>query len=167
MILDATILAVDTAQVSGWAIWDDGDLVRHGQFDLLSADASDATAYVCDEALSIARDVRCPAVLVYERPFRGRGQGIYQGNWRSAWVQAGGVKTRTLGVLPATWRRGMKLGRRRADIRHNEAMRAQALAGCPVGPDAAAAILIGLWASGAPEVDRKLPKSRQRFVRTD
>lgn len=166
MILDATILAVDTAQVSGWAIWKHDRLMDMGDIDLLRD--TESVYLRCRQTLGIAAmGLLTPAILVYERPFRGRGQGIYQGNWRSAWVQAGGVKTRTLGVLPATWRRGMKLGRRRADIRHNEAMRAQALAGCPVGPDAAAAILIGLWASGAPEVDRKLPKSRQRYVRTD
>lgn len=161
MILDATILAIDTAQVSGWAIWKNGRLLQHGEVDLL--ETTSVPALTCLQAVLFARVAEMPAVLVYERPFRGRGQGIYQGNWRAAWVQAGGVKTRTLGVLPSTWRRGMQLGRRRADIRRNEAQRAARLAGCPVGPDAAAAILIGLWASGAPEVDRKLPKSRRRW----
>lgn len=176
----AVVLAVDTAQRSGWAVYVCGELASSGEIDMLepcrSKDMHGLSGWnadrVCLHALweaASGRDWVAPyaeAVLVYERPFRGTTQGQWIGAWKQAWTAEGGHKRRMLGVYPATWRaRVLDRGASRAPrdvVRSMEMRKAEAAAKHRVGPDEATAILIGRWASYAGEVGAVLPKRTAR-----
>lgn len=154
---DAAVLAIDTAQCSGWAIYLHGDLVSRGEIDMLTPTGLSEANDVCLLALSYS----APGVLVFERPFRGTSQGGYIGAWRSAWVAAGGRKRAQIGVYPATWRArvlGSPCMTREAARAAEQRRALKETLGMPVGPDEAAAVCIGLWAIRAGEVGAVLPK---------
>lgn len=168
----AAVLAVDTARTSGWSVLVRGALRAAGE--VAAFDLGRVTD-VCRVALGTAPEL--PVVLVLERAFAhhrmGRGAsaatvgGIAAATemWRQAWASAGGVRRRVVRVYPATWRAavlgpGMGSARREA-AREAEQRVAQAFAeraGLEApGPDAAAAICIGLWAARSGEVGAVLP----------
>jgi len=161
----AAILAVDTAEVSGWALWQCGELVGWGEIAMMDPRANPSALKQCCEVVEGAAALGIDAVLVYEQPFRGTNQGQWRGNWKAAWGVAGGSSRRVVGVYPATWRarvlgRGMHAARREV-VRPVERAVATAIAGArpgDIGPDAAPAICIGAWAVRAPQVGAKLPK---------
>lgn len=158
------IVAVDTARISGWSIWLAGALLRSGERDMQRDPL--AAVEVCADAMRVAEEHSLPAVLVYERPFRGTTQGQWIGSWKAGWAGVGGPQTRMVGVYPATWRAGVLGGgmhaAKREVVRAAEHRAASVLTRRIVGGDEAAAILIGYWATMAPEVATKLPKARAR-----
>ena len=159
---ECIVLAVDTAQVSGWCISVRGVYISSGEHDMLRHPQH--AEGVCRAALEVARcnvGTHGTAILVYERPFEGTAQGQYIGAWKTAWAAAGGVKSRTLGVYPSTWRARV-LGpgwarARRDDVRPFELQVAKRVTGRVLGGDEAAAVCIAQWASRAGEVLAKLP----------
>lgn len=168
------VLAVDCAQSSGWSIWRSGEPEAHGHVDMLASPEAGRTP--CEHAVSLAHSCGMPAVLVFERPFRGTSQGAWIGAWKQRWVAAGGVKSRMMGVWPSTWRSRV-LGRgwgsaRRETARAREQAFALELAsphahkfGRPElaqHPDVAPAICIAKWAMHAGEVLAKLPARKAR-----
>lgn len=159
---ECVVLAVDTAQVSGWCLNVQGIYVGSSEFDLLKHPS--LLEEVCRNALELGRANHLPVVLVYERPFMGTAQGQYIGAWKTAWSAVGGVKTRTVGVYPATWRARV-LGMARAareTARRAEQQLAARIAGRPVLPDEAPAVCIARWGSHAGEVLAKLPASARK-----
>lgn len=162
---DAVILAIDTAQVSGWCSMQLGRVLGSGEFDVLAHPTSPAD--LCKRVLEYAGDRSLPCVLVYERPFRGTSQGQYVGLWKAAWVASGGRKQAMVGVYPATHRSRVLGGRyasaKREVVKHAEMQMATGVTGKhEVGPDEAAAVCIALWAAHAGEVVDRLPKRRKK-----
>jgi len=163
---DCAILTVDTARISGWAIYLGGRLFSYGEEDMLSERRG--VAGIVARVLKYAEERGWSAVLVWEKPFAGTSQGQYVGAWKMAWIDGGGGKRRMLGVYPATWRARV-LGTSRA-TRENARRAEMALArlivgfvgGGDLGPDAAAAVCIGQWAIRAGEVAACLPKSTRK-----
>lgn len=179
--LNCIVLAVDTAERSGWALYVRGKLVNWGEVDMLRPERSsdrcgpsgwDADRVCLHALVECCHDNPLPVVLVFERPFRGNFQGQYVGSWKAAFMREGGSKGRMLGVLTSTWRARVT-GQARANrdtARDGEQRRAKreiaSLDGSDwtkveVGGDAAAAIGIGLWAIRAGEVAKLLPKPRK------
>ena len=158
------VLAVDTAQVSGWFVGARGAYVRSGEFDVLRY--PQLVGEVCSIALELGKLNALPVVLVYEKPFLGTSQGQYIGAWKAAWAAAGGVKSRTVGVYPSQWRARVLAGgwarAPRDQVRRMEAQVAAQVAGRIVEPDEAAAVCISEWAARAPEVLAKLPASARK-----
>lgn len=168
-----TLLAVDTARQSGWAIYCMGVLQEHGEVDTLD----EATLeQLVRNALEIATDCAVPLVLVLEEPFGGRPEivaalGVARERWLRAWRQADQSLRRVVRVQPSTWR-GPVLGSEwvsapRNAVRDQEMRTARALTKRmtrydgsvpPLGHDEAAAILIGRWAAHAAAVGRAIGK---------
>jgi hypothetical protein len=177
---ECVVLAIDTAQRSGWAVYVCGELVSSGEVDVLdpskSTDECGVSGWdadrVCLHALwevAFSLDWDAPyseAVLVFERPFRGTTQGQWIGAWKAAWARLGGHKRRMVGVYPSSWRaRVLGPGWSRAlrdDVRRAERSLAQSIAGRYVGPDEATAVLIGRWGVRAGETAAVLPKRRRK-----
>lgn len=161
---NAVIVAVDTAETSGWSIWAQGQLLTWGEVDVLRD--SETVDSILEFAIDKAHALNIPCVLVLEQPFGGNAQGQYRGTWKSAFVRLGGKPNRVVGVYPATWRTrvlGGGWGRKpREQVRPLERTVARRLAyGANLGPDAAAAVCIGAWAIHAGEVGNKLPRPRR------
>jgi hypothetical protein len=158
------VLAADTAQRSGYSMWLSGTLLESGEFDLVREPFR--VQVICEQALDRARAAGVKAVLVLEAPFLGTSQGQWRGAWRLAWAQSGGVASRVVQVHPSRWRarvlgNGMHAAKREV-ARKFEQRVAEQTAGYPVGEDEAPAIMIGLWATRAGEVGKKLePRSKK------
>lgn len=162
----AVILAVDTARRSGWSLWILGQLLRWGETDVL---VERSVIQLCAVAIEQGRRQSLPVFLVLENPFRGANQGQYRGNWKAAFVQAGGSVKRIIGVNPSTWRARVLGGR--ASRAKREAVRAQEQAVAKwwtktraIGPDAAASVCLGAWARLCGEIGRKMPRGRKGKV---
>lgn len=160
----AVIVAVDTAENSGWSLWEPGFLSSWGEINVLrDVEALDnLLAYAVSKAAALG----VPCVLVLEQPFAGNEQGQYRGTWKSAFVRAGGKANRIVGVYPPTWRTRVLGGgwgsKPRDEVRPFEQLVAKRIAyGATLRPDEAAAVCIGLWAIHAGEVGQKLPRSRR------
>lgn len=176
-------LAVDTARLSGWSIFEHGHYRDSG---ITKADDFYGIGVLCARAVFDARhsDPRMAAVLVLERPSHGNlgttvGLGKAHGVWEAAWKEAGGAKRRIVRVYPATWRAAV-LGMTRGEG-SNPTARERHLAAIELGTasslsnkcqlysdgrrqltrDEAAAICIGRWACHAGEVGAVLPKRRK------
>jgi hypothetical protein len=164
------LLALDTAENSGWALYVRGKLHGFGEVDMLRAeDRGEWNAdRVCMHAIWEAGYLeKLPCVMVYERPFRGTVQGQWIGAWKRAWVLNNGRKAAMVGVYPSSWRARV-FGRGNMDrdtARELETRRASGIV-CDdmtdtsndVRPDESAAICIGQWAIHAGEVGAKVPK---------
>lgn len=165
---ECVVLAVDTAERSGWALYVRGNLEMFGEVDMLNVCRDYIPPWMspCADARIYAESEGLPAVLVYERPFRGTTQGQWIGAWKAAWKMEGPARAKNVGVYPATWRaRVLGSGSlERSDARKREALIAAKLADEIVRPDEAAAICIGQWAIRCGEVAAKLPKRKARAV---
>lgn len=172
------VLAVDTADRSGFATYVQGKLVEYGEVETRNAKSVER---VVQDALTAAGSL--PLVLVLE--FRWGGYvhvtaalRVACDRWRAVWVANNQAMARIHKVQPRQWR-GPVLGSYyasnaagREEVRKAEQSMAKGLVGLPakaeIGPDAAAAILIGRWAMHAPEVGdcagkRAVKKSQQAW----
>jgi len=174
----AVVLAIDTAKVSGWAIYEASDRVLlSGAMDLLRDEPIDVPGgtgadyrdpeEVCEAVANIAATRGLDPFLVLEEPFRGNDQGGYKGCWRQAWARTGLPLKKSHGVYPATWRARV-LGPQYAaasrdtvhpiEVRHAITRIDYQFAPPRITQDQAAAICIGHWAMFAGEVGKKLPR---------
>lgn len=172
------ILAIDTAEKSGWAIWEDGTLSGSGEVDTHD---SKTMAELISDMFSVSADLslvramaepRKPKVLVLEAPYGGPkgahevkrliGLGMARERWLRAWKDAGEARSRVVMVQPQTWRAavlGNMRGLERKAIRRCELLVAGSIAGrAELGDDEAAAICIGKWASYAAPVGEVIGK---------
>lgn len=169
---ECVCLVVDTAQTSGFAVTAGGKVVGHGEVDMLAArlpDQDSPCEGACAAALELARLNGLPAVLVFERPFRGTSQGAWIGAWRAAWLSAGGRKRAQLGVYPSVWRaRALGNGSLPRELARAAEMRvARALVpDRELGGDEAAALAMSQWAIRSGEVGAVLPKRKAPSPKT-
>jgi hypothetical protein len=172
-----TILAVDTAKRSGWAVYSVGCLCSSGEVDTLDEATLEQLVHNA-ASYTIGRQ---PLVLVLEAPYGGRVEvitalGVARERWLRAWRTCGQASSRIVRVQPSTWR-GPVLGAEwvsapRDQVRAHELLTARALvsqmprsrplrvgAELTLGHDEAAAILIGRWAAHAAAVGRAIGKT--------
>jgi hypothetical protein len=155
------VLTSDCAKVSGWCIMLYGSYHSSGQVDCMRHHA--AALEICARATALAKAHNCKAVLVFERPFRGTVQGGFSGHWRSAWRAAGGVKTREVGVYPASWRaRVLGSARLKRDAAQEREVRVASLVAPMVGQDECAAVCIALWAIRAGAIGKVLAPKKAK-----
>lgn len=148
------VLALDTAQSTGWALYDKGSYVCSGE-----CDPWIGAVDVVERAWSQAQF--CPARLavVAERPW-GRlraveGLSVCWGGWRAHLLCRGVAPGHLLRVWPATWQsalfpsRGLQV---RGAAKACALQLAQRLTGrAELGADEADAICLGRWAADAAE----------------
>jgi hypothetical protein len=169
-----SLIAVDTAENSGWAFWSSGTLHSSGEID--TSDGSALLKCVRSGAWLAKEFTEGPLVLVLEAPYGGpkhAGQvatlvalGRAQERWLRAWKDAGEARARVVMVQPQTWRCalfGSVRGMKRAELHKLEDLNAQAIMGvhahvAALGADEAAAICIGQWASYAAAVGEVIGK---------
>ncbi len=161
---ECVVLAVDTARQSGWALYVVGKYEQSGEIDTLDATGVELVVSI---ALERAMALGKPLVMALEFRYGGRqwvtaGLAVACERWRAAWRKAGISERRALKVGPSTWRAAV-LGSpwahaRREGVRSVEQAVAAGLARRAVGPDEAAAVCIGHWASHAPEVGKAIGK---------
>lgn len=159
-----TLLAIDTARISGWALYVEGELQAFGEIDTLVDEPE------IDRVVRLAVDTAAggtpPLVLVLESPWGGSvdvvaALGAARERWLRAWRQCEQPLGRVLRVRPSTWRAGVlgsrSIGLGRDSVRALELRIARAVAQVEFdGHDAAAAILIGRWATHARAVGRAI-----------
>jgi hypothetical protein len=156
---EAVILAVDTAKNSGWSSWADGRIEGSGELD---TDNDAALRELCGLVATNARAYGRTAVLVLEFWWGGNAQvcaglHVHCDRWTRAWKAAGESLDRVVKVQPGQWRGPVlgswSVGKRSAEVCKAELATAQGIVGRnDVGSDEAPAILIGRWASYAPQV---------------
>lgn len=161
----AVVLAIDTANRSGWALCAAGKQQEFGEADTLDALA---LQQIVRWAMREAQRLQMPLVLVLEsHPWVGslraaQGLSAARERWLVTWRAAELPKTKVVLVTPGEWRRAV-LGREwasapRDEVRQQEQLVAAALVGEDVRGDEAAAILIARWASHSARVGRALGK---------
>lgn len=163
--LNCTVLAIDTASKSGFAVRVRGALRTSGE---LNTEDPRGVAWVVSRAVAIAAESQSVLVVVLETPYGGNrttllGLGAARERWMAAIRGFPIPKRRILSVMPLRWRRplfGPAVVRARRDqIRAWELASAQSETGLAnIGPDEAAAIGISRWAARAPQVGRVLPR---------
>jgi hypothetical protein len=114
----SVVLAVDTARMSGWALYLAGRYLGSGELDTLR---EDEVGGVVGHAVELARERGVPAVLVLEAPWGGSvhvvaGLGVARERWLRAWRGAEQALGRVVRVMPSVWR-GPVLGRRWVGVR--------------------------------------------------
>lgn len=166
-VLDCAVLCIDAGETSGHAAWDRTNLRWFGEVDVFGEGPK--------EVLERFLELSGPHVLVVERPFQVQyanqtGIGTADAIWRQL-ARRMGFSKRIVRVVASRWR-AVSLGKGwgsagRDQARERELEMATALVKrtfvCRVpvvGPDAAAAIMMGPWALQAGEVLRVLPKAR-------
>lgn len=160
----AVVLAIDTARRSGWALGQCGKLVRAGEVDTLDEAIVDQ---IVANAVELAASVSLPCVLVLESAFGGSvdvvsALGVARERWLRAWRGADQALGRVVKVQPSSWRAPVlgssSIGLPREQVRELEQRSATVIAGYPVGPDEAAAILIARWGAHAALVGKAIGK---------
>lgn len=164
---NCTVLGIDTASKSGFAVRVRGALKASGELD--TTDRA-LVAWVIQRGLQAALDSQTCLVVILEAPYGGNrttllGLGAARERWMSVFREYGVAKRRILFAMPAKWRRPLfgpaATRARREQIRAWELAAAQAETGlASIGPDEAAAIGISRWGARAPEVGRVLPRPR-------
>lgn len=165
------ILALDPAEITGWAVWSMGKIADHGEFKIYTDDGVTEVIRVVEIAKYYAAQLEVPWVAVCERPFggfHGMGETSAVGYWKFAMRNAQLPLARIGHVYPSTWRarvlsKGMA-GKPRDVVRAEELVRARSIAADVHGHDEAAAIMIGQWATQAGEVGELLPKNQRETV---
>lgn len=166
----AIILAIDPGKRSGWAIFIDGKLIRHGTA------RNDAERHdVVEMAAAYALNHKRKVVVVgeswrqggrFDGPRTMAGLGASWGAWLVPIRMKGIGTTRILRVPVGEWRRAVHGGscyRTRSEWHHLACSRATYEAGEIVAnADEAEAICIGIWASKAAKVKAKLTPKRRR-----
>lgn len=165
-----TILAIDPGRTSGWALFVRGVCVASGV-----AKTHEERESFADLAIVTATARGVPLVVVGEiwtpgGKFGGArtmaGVGASWGQWLAAFEAAGIPKARVMRVKVQTWRAAVLGGAfgRTTEQWHAMAMRRaeHAIGRTPVDANEAEAVCIGIWATYAPEVARKIPKGRKK-----
>lgn len=164
------VLAVDPGESSGWAVLLRGVVMSSGE---VAASSIRDIESIIAWAWRCAHDRQMAVVLVRERPFGGRMGTNSSGAsrvWKACWDSAPYVvKSRSVTVYPSTWRAkvlGRGWGSKPRDVVRPEEQRVAKMirqnSEENVGPDEAAAICIGAWASRSGEVATKLPPKAKR-----
>lgn len=160
-----SVLAVDTADNSGFSVWVDGTLVYSGEVETRDTALLNKIAdWPSSHTISAG-----PPVLVLEAPWGGStetvvGMAMARERWERAWRDAGEAMSRIVRVNPSTWRAavlGNIRGLKREQIREMEGRVARALLDSPkrvIGEDEAAAVCIGRWSSYAPQIGQVIGK---------
>ena len=166
--LRCLVLAVDTAERSGWAaIHGKDQFLAYGEADTLDGPA---LRYIVRWAVCHAEARGLPLVLVLEKAWGGKpwvlvGLGAARERWMAAWRDLGQAEARVVSVQPSEWRAavlGKRWARAKRDVvRPHEQAVAMATVGAAVGGDEAPAILIARWAMRAAKVARVLPAARR------
>ncbi len=166
------VLALDTAEKTGWSVWVLGKLTSSGEFRIYSGDGVREVIRVVETAKAYALRLGVPWVVMSERSWGGHmgmGATCAFGFWKFALLNAQLPEARVGQVFPAMWRarvlpKGMHAAKRNF-VREAELVAASALVdGRHVGNDEAPAILIGKWGTQAGEVGLLLPKSERVTV---
>jgi|SRR5262245_2395515 len=163
------VLAVDTAEISGWCgITGKDEFLAFGEADTLDGPA---LRYIVRWALSHAERRGLSLILVLEAAWGGPawvlvGLGAARERWLNAWRLEGQAMSRVVSVQPSEWRARV-LGpgwakAKRELVRPHEQAIAAATVGQPVRGDEAPAILIARWALRCAKVARVLPVARRR-----
>lgn len=162
----ALILSVDPGKNSGWATYWCGEYLDSGELRMLD---EERILYVTSTVAMLGKTYGVKPVMVMEyHPFI-QGNRVTakasleqsRGIWRMKWGTAGEADSRIMDVNVSTWRAPLGIPTRgdkklRARIELNTA---RAIAARNLGPDEAAAVLIGMWATRAPELEEVLPKA--------
>jgi hypothetical protein len=166
-----TVLAVDTASRSGWALSRDGALRDSGEVETLN---EAALGLIVRNAVELSEGT-ASLVLVLETPWGGSAEivsalGAARERWSRAWRAHGLTQRRVVLVSPSTWRAAVLGGKwasaRRELVRAHEQRVARALVGYDVGADEAPAILIARWAAHTARVGRAIgPRGRRASLR--
>jgi hypothetical protein len=163
------ILAIDPGKVSGWSIFVDGNCFGSGV-----AKTHEHRALAVKIALAYAETSVRPLVVVGEvwtpgGKFAGArtmaGLGAQWGLWLAALEAAGVAKARVLRVKTQTWRAkvlggGWGITKAQWDARSQRRAALELCTPGPVDDNEAEAVCIGIWATRAAEVARKLPAKR-------
>lgn len=162
------LLAVDTANTSGWSLWSLGKHVQSGEIAIFTSAGCAELFEIVHSAKMRALELRVPLVVVCERSWGGHmgtAATAAFGAWKCVCINNQIPASRLLQVYPATWRarvlpKGMH-GAPRATVRKAERVHASNALGdaASTQPDACAAYGIGCWAVRAGEVGMALPKS--------
>lgn len=163
------VLAVDTADRSGYAVWHAGEVMQSGEVETKNAAR---VREIVAGAVVMAGVAHEPCVLVLEKPFGGTvmmvsALGAAKERWMAPWRDlAIGHQGKVVSVTPSEWR-GPVLGAYYANIersvaRAREQEVAASIVGRQVGGDEAPAVCIGQWAMHAQEIGVLIGK---RFVR--
>lgn len=162
---NCTVLGIDTASKSGFALRVRGVLRSSGELD---TEDRATVEWVVERAVRAALDSLTTLVVILESPYGGNrktllGLGAARERWMSALRERKIPKRRIVFALPGRWRRPLfgpaVVRARREQIRAWELAAAQAETGLAnIGPDEAAAIGISRWGARAAEVGRVLPK---------
>jgi hypothetical protein len=150
--------------MSGWSIWDHGQLVSSGE---VGIDDWITLTRICERAME--RGETC--VLVLERPFGGSNSGTLMAlgaahhAWRKAWKLTGGSSRKIVRVDVSTWRSQVLGMTRGPGLQQRERETALSFkGGSDVGPDEAAAICIGRYATHAGEIGAVLSARIRKAV---
>ena len=152
------VLALDTANTSGWAVWICGQLHNHGQHALYSDAGIAKTQTLMRELQSLSTITGLPIACMSERSWGGhmdRGDTKAFGYWVYALRCIGVSIKRILQVYPSQWRAVVLsggVGLKRDAVRALELECARSIVGTEVGDDEAAAICIGVYAAHCGEL---------------
>ncbi len=168
-----TVLAIDPAKVSGWAIFEHGRLIAHGVAESAEERAAVFTEHA-DRIDVVVREKFTQYNARGKRPGMARGNfdtyiglGAAWGRWAEQ-IEIVGLR-RIVGVTAMVWR-GAVLGgmrQKRDDWKALAVRSVEARFGVRVTDDEAEAILIGFWATKAPEVWDAIPAREQRRLAQD
>jgi len=157
------LLALDTANVTGWAIRVCGLIESHGQHKLYTDDGMKSTDEVLSKLAQLRNATGLPIAVVSERSWGGyMGQGATMGfgYWVHALRGIGVRMKRFQEVYPASWRAVILPGfhdAERSIVREEEQRKACAMVNANrLGDDEAPAILISEWGAYAGEVAERI-----------
>lgn len=168
---DCVVLALDPAEVSGWAIFVRGRYIESGEHRLFDAAGVVETARVVGVAKRWALELGIPWVVMAERSFGGRmgvGETSALGFWRYALLSAQLLPSYVGLVYPSQWRARVlpkgATGKRDA-VREREQEFARKLSRKEtVGGDEAAAVGVGKFATHAGETGVLMHDSERRTL---
>lgn len=164
-----TILGLDTASRTGWAVRRSGVLVASGE---VATDQPDLPLAVVARAVHVAAVSCTPLIVAMEvHPWLGRmsaatGLAVARERWRVALKACHVPMMRVVKVTPSEWRTVLGKGRPRKRDALRECELRMASASVPahvvLGADEAAAILISLWATHSERVISRVKVRQQR-----
>jgi hypothetical protein len=158
--IPCVLLALDTANRTGWALGAFGSIVSSGEHPLYSDAGMRATNEVLTLACALSSQHKIPIVIAYEVPWGGRmaaGETKAEGYWIHAARSCGVPMRRFVKVYPSQWR-AVVLPPGSASLEREEVRKVEAIEAAKIvsdrklGSDECAAVLIFEWAKKAGEV---------------